>query len=69
MNIEFEIRKSLRFISLNIMLGLKVKVSASAYFTKLGRRHGCVFCGWGVFVRGWVYRAYVYMSWGCWDVC
>ena len=35
------------------MVGFKAKTRASAYFTKLGWRRGCVFVGaWGV-LEGW----------------
>ena len=53
------------FISFNIMVGFKAR--ASAYFTKLGWRCGCIFvdgvCVWGcVCVCVW--------RWGCvWRVC
>ena len=61
------------FISFNIMVGFKAKARASAYFTKLGWRCGCIFvdgvcvCGGGwvcvcVCGRGWVY---MYIWLGC----
>ena len=51
--VELEIRKSFCFslTPFNIMVCFKAKARASAYFTKLGWRRGCVFVG-GVCLRG-----------------
>ena len=49
--------KSNRQNKLKLGIGFKAKARASAYFTKLGWRFGCIFVS-GVCVRGWVY---VYM--------
>ena len=50
-------------ISFNIMVGFKAKVRASAYFTKLGWRCGCIFVGGVcVCVRGWVCMC-IWLGW------
>ena len=46
--------KSDRQNKLKLGVGFKAKARASAYFTKLGWRCGCIFVG-GVCVKGWVY--------------
>ena len=44
------------------MVGFKAKARASAYFTKLGWRRGCVFVG-GVYVcEGWIHYVYTLLD-------
>ena len=46
--------KSNRQNKLKLGVGFKAKARASAYFTKLGWRSGCIFVG-GMRVKGWIY--------------
>ena len=50
----FRNHKSNRQIKLKLGVSFKAKARASAYFTKLGWRCGCIFVV-GECVRGWVY--------------
>ena len=46
---------------LKLGVGFNAKARASAYFTKLGWRSGCIFVG-GMCVRGWIY---MFIWFGC----
>ena len=56
--------KSNRQNKLKLGVGFKVKARATAYFTKLGWRCGCIFVA-VVCVRGWVYIFIWLEGWEC----